>query len=130
MPGIVTSTTTSGSVKVYRAVFTSSTTSLAINWVTGSTATSTAGNLPQDKGVWVVFQNQSSVANVTICGADLAVNTQGIILGPLSTGTATQQSNSFNPFSAGSWSGIQMNDWWITSTSSVAACTAMLLKGV
>lgn len=128
MPGIVTSTSGGSSVKTYRAVFTSTSTSLAINWVTGSTSTGGSA-LPADKGVFVIFQNQSSATNATIGGPDVTPNAQGIVLGILST-VASNTPSSYTVFSAGSFSSIQMTDWYVTSTSSVGIVVAQLVRGV
>lgn len=126
MPGIVTVSTAGGSNKSYRAVFTSSTTSLAINFVTGTTATSTGNNAYADKGVAVVFQNQSTAADVTVGGSWVTVNAAGIVIAAKS---ATNPGTLSLSVPVGSTS-IQMADWWVTSTSSLAVCEAMLMKHV
>lgn len=133
MPGIVTSTgLTGGSVKTYRAQFTATSTSVAINWVTGTTASSTGNNTAADKGVMVVFQNQSTGQSVYVGGADLAIvapGAQGIVLGVAST-SATNVASTYTVFSAGSFSNIQMGEWYVMATSSSASVVAQLTKGV
>lgn len=131
MPGIVTSTgiTVGSSVKTYTAQFTSTSTSLAINLVTGTTATSTSNAVAADKGIMLTFQNLSTAANVYIGGSDVSP-TIGIVIGAATT-VSTNVSNTYVVFSpTGSNSGIQMNDWYVCATTSAAKVVGQLLKPV
>lgn len=133
MPGIVTSSGDTGSVKTYKMIFTSTSTSLAMNFVTGTT--SGASSAASDKGVYVVFQNQSTVNNVVIGGpavtafGGLGSGAQGMVLGALTTG-ATNIPAVQVVFTAGSFSGVQMADWYALATSTGVTVIATLLKGV
>lgn len=116
------------SFKIYRVVNQSA--SAPTNFVSGSTAAPTSNATYVDKGVEVTFQNQSTGA-VTVYVGDSAVQT---VVGSTSTlssfGISLAQNGTFQIGKRHSPTAINMNDFWFVSTSTVAICTAFLLKAV
>lgn len=115
------------SFKLYRILTAS--TSTPYNFVSGTTATSTSAS-PDDKGVEVTFQNQSTGAtNVWIGGSTMAIS-----IGSTSTtgagGIMVSQNGSYSIGHRHAPSAVQMNDFYVASTSSNAVCVAMLVKAV
>lgn len=116
------------SFKLYRIVTT--TTSTPMNFVTGSTSTASVPYSPDDKGVEVVFQNQSTGAfNVWVGGSTMSIS-----VGATSTlgagGVLIAQNGSYSIGKRHAPAAIQMNDYYVASTSSNAICLAHLIKGV
>ena len=123
MPGIVSSSSglSAGSVLTYNAVFTSSTTSTAINWVTGSTSTATSPVSQLYKGVEVTFQNISTGnTDIWIGGADVA-QFNGIWLSQQSAYTIGKRHAP---------SAIQLQEWYVWSTSSSAKAVCQIVRAV
>lgn len=115
------------SFKLYRIV--TLTTSTPYNFVSGTTATSTSTD-SGDKGVEVTFQNQSTGAtNVWIGGSTMAIS-----IGTTSTvgagGIMISQNGTYSVGHRHAPTAIQMNDWYVASTSSNAICAAHLVKAV
>lgn len=116
------------SFKLYRIVTT--TTSTPINFVTGTTATSTAAVSPNDKGCEVTFQNQStSAVNIYIASSSASIS-----IGATSTlgvnGIALAQNGTYAIGKRHAPVAIQMLDYWVLSTSSNAICVAHLVHAV
>lgn len=116
------------SMKIYRVV--TLTPSVAHSIVSGTTAAATVPASPDDKGVEVTFQNQSTGAvNVYIGPSGFAPS-----IGTTSTtgtgGIVIAQNGTFSLGHRHAPSAIQMNDFYIASTSSNAVVTAFLLKAV
>lgn len=126
MAGIVTTSSGSGAIRTYRAIFTSTSTSVAINWISGTTSAAGTPWSNLDRGVAVVFQNQSSAANITVGGADVTPNAQGIVIGAR---TATDPGRLEIMFGGGPTC-IQLPEWYVTSTSSLAVAVAQLIRYV
>lgn len=115
------------SFKLYRIVTTS--TSTPFNFVSGTTATSTSSS-PSDKGCEVTFQNQSTgTTNVWIGGSTMAIS-----IGATSTngagGLMIAQNGTYQIGKRHAPSAIQMNDYYVASTSSNAICVAYLINAV
>lgn len=120
---------TNSSATTYRVV--TLTASVPHNFVTGTTATSTSNALTAHKGVEVTFQNQStsainvyivnSVSNVPAIGSTSTLGVGGIAL---SQNTAYTIGKRHAP------SAIQMQDWYVVSTSSNGICVAQLVRAV
>lgn len=116
------------SLTTYRIVTLS--TSTPYNFYTGTTASST-GNVPtSSKGVEVTFQNLSTGStDVYVGGSDLTIS-----IGATSTtgvgGIWIPQGAAFTVGKRHAPSAIQMQDWFVISTSSNAICVAQLLKFV
>jgi hypothetical protein len=116
------------SVKVYRVV--TSTPSVAHNIVSGTTAANTPPFSANDKGVEVTIQNQSTGnTNIYVGGSDLTIS-----IGATSTtgvgGILLTPSDALTLGKRHAPSAIQMNDWYICSTSSLAVAVVHLLKAV
>jgi len=116
------------SLTTYRVVTLS--TSTPYNFVTGTTATNTGVPLAANKGVEVTFQNQSTGAtNIYVGGSDLTIS-----VGATSTtgvgGIVISQNGAYTVGKRSNASAIQMQDWFVISTSSNAICVAQLSKAV
>ena len=117
------------SLKLYR--LTNFAASTPINFVTGTSATSTGGAAqPVDKGVEVTFQNQSTSAVniwigdsgvVPVIGTTSTLGTGGVILA---------QNGTYSVGHRHAPSAIQMNEWYMASTSTAAIAFAILVKAV
>jgi hypothetical protein len=113
--------------KTFRVV--TATVSVGHNFVTGSTAATGANTLSDNKGVGVIFQNQSTAAT------DIYIGGVGIVpsIGSTSTsgvGGVKVAQNGIYQLETGAPSGVQMDEWYVTSTSSNAVCVAQLIKAV
>lgn len=116
------------SITTYRIV--TLTTSTPYNFVTGTTATSTGNAVPANKGVTINFQNQSTGAtDVYVGGSDLTIS-----IGATSTtgvgGIKLSQNGSYSIEPRHGASAINMQDWFVCSTSSNSICVAQLLRMV
>lgn len=121
MAGIVTTSSNGGNSRLYKMVFTSTSTSLAINWISGTTSGGTTLD-PLDKGSAVTFQNISTGGvSVWVGGAEVAIQS-GILLTQNASYTVAPR-----PGGAGS---IQMREWYIATTSSMAQVIAHLIHYV
>lgn len=131
MAGIVTTSSAAGDgSRIYRMVFTSTSTSLAINWISGTTSQGVTSD-PLDKGVEVTFQNQSTAAvNVYIGPSNVAVgagNTSTIGSLP---GIALAQNGTYAIGKRHAPSAIQMSRLWVATTSSIAVVSAHLIHAI
>lgn len=119
MAGIVTTSSNTGSVRTYKMIFTTTSTSLAINWISGTTSAAPTPFSPIDKAAEVTFQNISTAAlNVWLGGSDVAVN-NGIFIAQNGTYAAGK-----TPISAA----IQLAEWWACATSTGVTVIAQIVK--
>lgn len=114
--------------KFYRVV--TSVPSSRHNIYTGTTAAPSVNCPAADKGVEATFQNQSTGAtDIYVGGSDLAVAIGATsTLGPggvkLSIGDAYTVGKTLNG------GALQMTQFWVVSTSSMAVCTVHLISKV
>lgn len=93
-------------------------TSTPYNFGTGTTATSTSNTTPANKGLLATFQNQGA-ATITVGGSDV-----------VTVGGITIAANGTYQVIGGSPSSVQLNDWFVSSTSSAAVALVQLVKYV
>lgn len=118
-------------LKTYRIVLT--TTSVSHNFVSGTTATSTAeGSLAEHVGRSMMVQNQSTGAFT------IWVGPQGVVVGAAAASTSTgpfgisiaQNGTYFLDGWQMSGRGVNAYDVWVVSTSSLAIAVGQLHKAV
>ena len=93
-------------------------TSTPYSFGTGTTSTSTTNTTPANNGMIATFQNQGA-ATITIGGSDI-----------LTAGGVTLAANGTYQLVGSSPSNIQLNDWFVISTSSAAVAVVQILKKV
>jgi len=115
------------SIKVYRVL--TATASSPHSFVTGTTATSTS-NLPEDKGVTVIFQNQSTGATDVYIGPSGFALSMGATSTTGAGGIKIAQNGVYQIQPRHAPTAIHMNDFYVASTSSNGICVAQLVKAV
>ena len=113
-------------LKTYRIV--TLTTSVAHNFVTGTTASSTGPYGHEHVGRAVIVQNQSTGAtNIWVGGPSVVVGAAAASTSTGPFGIQVAQNASFD-LSANDTRAINAHELWVVSTSSNAICVALLAK--
>lgn len=117
------------SFNMYRIVTT--TTSTPMNVVSGTTAAPASNATYLDKGCEVTFQNQSTAATaIWIGGSAMQITSIGATSTLGVTGIMIPQNGSYSFGKRHAPSAINLNDFWIASTSSNAICVVHVIKAV
>lgn len=132
MAGIVTTSSGTGAgSRLYRMAFTTTSTSHAINWISGTTSSGTGLADILDKGCEVTFQNQSTGAvNVYIGGPEVGVALSSTSTAGTLSGIQIAQNGTYAIGKRTAVSAIQMAQYYCTTTSSAAVVVAHLIHAV